>query len=206
MSLSWSRIIPKGGRNDPINKKGIQYYRTVIQTLLDNHIEPMVTLFHWDTPQAPQDRYEGFLNKTEIVQDFERYARVCLENFGDLVRLWLTINEPNIYSILGHAIGAHSPGRSSNRDISEEGDSLVEPFLLGHNLLLAHATTVKLYRTEFQKSALQRIGIVINVNWGEPYDDTDESESPWYRKSPRSVELPLKVMRKLRLANVLTGY
>ncbi|CDK28778.1 unnamed protein product [Kuraishia capsulata CBS 1993] len=176
-SLSWSRIIPKGGRDDPVNPEGIAFYRNFILKLLENGIKPMPTIFHWDTPQALQDKYLGFLNKDEIVQDFVRYADVCFENFGDLVETWLTINEPNIYSILGHCIGAHAPGRSSDRTKSPEGNSLTEPYIVGHSLLVCHARTINLWRTKYkQKYPHVKLGIVINVNWGEPYDSSEGSK------------------------------
>ncbi|KAJ9110602.1 hypothetical protein QFC22_006701 [Naganishia vaughanmartiniae] len=173
MSLSWSRIIPQGGKGDPINKEGVQFYRKLLKALLDAGITPFVTLFHWDLPQDLQDKYLGFLSK-EIVADFENYARICFESFGDLVKHWFTINEPNIYSLLGHCFGKHAPGRSSDRQISPEGDSYTEPFIVGHNLLLAHATSVKLYRDEFAEQG-GKIGLVINMNWGEPIDTSPEN-------------------------------
>ncbi|KAK9476944.1 glycoside hydrolase superfamily [Lipomyces japonicus] len=174
-SLSWSRIIPKGGKNDPINQKGIDHYRKFIKALKANGIEPLVTLFHWDLPQALYDRYGGFLNRS-IVDDFVNYANVVFENFNDLVDIWITINEPNVVSFLGYCIGAHAPGRSSDRSRSPEGDSLVEPFIVGHNLLLSHAYAVKLYREKFQLPN-KKIGISINVNWGEPWDESEESRA-----------------------------
>lgn len=66
-SISWSRVIPLGGRNDPINPQGLQYYEDLVDELLANGIVPMVTIFHWDLPQGLYDRYGGFLNKQEYV-------------------------------------------------------------------------------------------------------------------------------------------
>lgn len=77
-SLSWSRIIPLGGKDDPVNEQGIQFYSNFIDALLAAGITPFVTLYHWDLPQALHDRYGGWLNKEEIAPDFARYARVCL--------------------------------------------------------------------------------------------------------------------------------
>lgn len=71
-----------------------------------------------------------------------------------------------MYCILGHCFGKHAPGRSSDRKISPEGDSNVEPFIVGHNLLLSHATAVKVYREEFKGKQKGQIGLVINMNWG----------------------------------------
>lgn len=75
-SLSWSRIIPLGGRNDPVNPLGIKFYSDFIDALLAAGITPFVTLYHWDLPQNLHDRYGGWLNKEEIVKDYANYARV----------------------------------------------------------------------------------------------------------------------------------
>lgn len=98
-SLSWSRIIPLGGRLDPINEEGIEFYSNLIDALLKRGVTPWVTLYHWDLPQALHDRYGGWLNVKEVQLDFERYARLCFERFGDRVKNWITINEPWIQSI-----------------------------------------------------------------------------------------------------------
>jgi beta-glucosidase len=96
-SISWSRVIPLGGRDDPINPKGIQFYSTFIDGLLAHGITPFVvripdwihfsfrskfhcfqTLYHWDLPQALHDRYGGWLSKDEVVKDFTRYSRASI--------------------------------------------------------------------------------------------------------------------------------
>lgn len=98
-SLSWSRIIPLGGRDDPINEAGIDFYNRVINGCLSRGITPWVTLYHWDLPQALHERYGGWLDVEESQKDFERYARLCYERFGDRVKHWITLNEPWIVSI-----------------------------------------------------------------------------------------------------------
>lgn len=89
--MAWSRILPNG-TSDVVNQAGIDYYNNLINALISHGIEPMITLFHWDLPQALQDR-GGWLND-EIIQIFGDYARVCYENFGDRVSQWITMNEP----------------------------------------------------------------------------------------------------------------
>ncbi|KAF8146455.1 glycoside hydrolase family 1 protein [Mycena galopus ATCC 62051] len=153
-SLSWSRIIPLGGRNDPINPKGIEFYSNFIDALLANGITP-------------------FLD--EIMQDYTNYAKVCFENFGDRVKFWLTMNEPWCVSILGYGRGVFAPGRSSDRTRSPEGDSSTEPWIVGHNVILSHASAVKLYRDEFKSQQGGQIGITLNGDWQMPYDDTAEN-------------------------------
>lgn len=87
-SISWSRIIPLGGRDDPVNAAGVKWYSDLIDELLKNGITPFVTLYHWDLPQGLHDRYLGWLNKDEIVKDYVRYARVCFAAWGDRVKHW----------------------------------------------------------------------------------------------------------------------
>ena len=75
-SISWSRVIPLGGRDDPVNELGLKFYSDLIDELLKAGITPFVTLYHWDLPQALHDRYGGWLNKDEVVKDYTRYAKV----------------------------------------------------------------------------------------------------------------------------------
>ncbi|KAL3482324.1 hypothetical protein BJX99DRAFT_242992 [Aspergillus californicus] len=175
-SLSWSRIIPLGGADDPVNELGIKYYQSLIDELLQNGITPFVTLFHWDVPQALEDRYSGMLNQERFVPDFVRYARVCFERLGPRVRHWITINEPGVYSLAGYAAGVHAPARSSYRDLNDEGDSSTEPFIVGHTELIAHAHASRLYRDEFQPQQKGTIGITLHGNWSEPWDEDDPKD------------------------------
>ncbi|KAG9815807.1 putative beta-glucosidase, partial [Aureobasidium melanogenum] len=78
-SISWSRVIPLGGRKNAVNQKGLQYYIDLVDELLANGIEPMVTLFHWDLPEALDQRYGGLLNTEEFVADFEQYSRTIFK-------------------------------------------------------------------------------------------------------------------------------
>ncbi|KAG5648404.1 hypothetical protein DXG03_004978 [Asterophora parasitica] len=172
-SISWSRVIPNGGRDDPVNEKGVRWYNELIDGLLARGITPFVTLYHWDLPQALHDRYGGWLNKEEIVKDYTNYAKVCFEAFGDRVQHWLTINEPWCVAILGYGRGVFAPGRSSDRERSEGGDSATEPWVVGHSLILAHAYAVKLYREQFKSAQGGHIGITIFVS-----DVTDELSLP----------------------------
>ncbi|KAG6810236.1 Beta-glucosidase 1B [Tricholoma furcatifolium] len=174
-SISWSRIIPLGGRGDPINQEGVKFYSDFIDALREKGIVPFVTLYHWDLPQALHDRYGGWLNKEEIVQDFANYAKVCFDAFGDRVKHWLTLNEPWCVAILGYGRGVFAPGRSSDRERSPEGDSSTEPWIVGHNLIIAHAKAVKLYRESYKPTQGGQIGITLNGDWQMPYDDSPEN-------------------------------
>ncbi|RBR04494.1 hypothetical protein FVER53590_14160 [Fusarium verticillioides] len=94
-SVSWSRIIPKGGRNDPINEEGIKYYDDLINALLAANIEPTITLLHFDVPLGIHERYNSFLamDPRELIADFTFFSKLCFERFGDRVKKWLTFNE-----------------------------------------------------------------------------------------------------------------
>ncbi|KAH7162220.1 glycoside hydrolase superfamily [Dactylonectria estremocensis] len=175
-SLSWSRIIPLGGKDDPINDAGIAYYNRLIDELLSNGITPFVTLFHWDTPQALEDRYGSFLDKDKLTPDFVRYARVCFESFGDRVKNWITFNEPGVFSLAGYAAGVHAPARSSFRERNDIGDSSTEPFTVGHTELIAHAYTCDMYKKEFKPTQKGNIMITLHGNWSEPWDEDDPKD------------------------------
>ncbi|EIW77006.1 glycoside hydrolase family 1 protein [Coniophora puteana RWD-64-598 SS2] len=173
-SISWSRVIPLGGRDDPVNQEGIQWYRTFAQELLNNGITPWVTLYHWDLPQNLHDRYGGWLNKDEIVPDFVNYAKVCYDALGDIVKHWITFNEPWCIAALGYGVGYFAPGRCSDRNKSAVGDSSTEPFIVTHSVLIAHGYAVKLYRDQFQPTQKGTIGITLDASWWEPYSDSPE--------------------------------
>ncbi|KFA81498.1 hypothetical protein S40288_03308 [Stachybotrys chartarum IBT 40288] len=171
-SISWSRIIPKGGRNDPINQAGIDHYVKFVDDLLAAGITPFVTLFHWDAPDEIDKRYGGLLNREEFPLDFEHYARVMYKALPK-VKNWITFNEPWCSSILGYSVGQFAPGRTSNREKSDVGDSSTEPWIVGHNLLVAHGRAVKVYREEFKPTNGGQIAIVLNGDATFPWNPTD---------------------------------
>ncbi|KAG9774193.1 Beta-glucosidase 1B [Exophiala dermatitidis] len=175
-SISWPRIIPLGGRNDPVNQAGIDHYVKFVDDLLEAGIVPFVTLYHWDLPDELDKRYGGFLNKDEFVADFANYARVVFAALGSRVKHWITFNEPFCSSILSYHMGVHAPGRTSDRTKSPVGDSTTEPWIVGHSILLAHATAVKIYREQFKPQYGGEIGITLNGDWTEPWDPEDEQD------------------------------
>ncbi|KAF1966341.1 beta-glucosidase [Bimuria novae-zelandiae CBS 107.79] len=172
-SLSWARIIPLGGRNDPVNEKGLQHYVKFVDDLHAAGIEPLVTLLHWDLPNGLWERYGGYLNKDEFAKDFENYARVVFKAFGSKVKYWITFNEPWCSSILGFNVACHAPGRTSDRSKSDVGDSSREPWIVGHSLMIAHARAVKVYRDEFKAKDGGIIAITLNGDYAEPWDADD---------------------------------
>lgn len=158
-SISWSRLIPQG-RGD-INESGIAFYNRLINKLLDNNIQPWVTLFHWDLPLALQLEIDGLLNP-DIADYFANYANLCFTRFGDRVKRWITLNEAWCSAMLGHGMGIKAPGRRS----------INEPYIVGHNLLRAHGKIVDLYRHRYQKTQQGLIGIANNCDWREAKTDS----------------------------------
>ncbi|WP_229214380.1 GH1 family beta-glucosidase [Dyadobacter flavalbus] len=106
-SISWSRILPAGTGN--INRKGIDFYNRLIDQCLQLKITPWITLYHWDLPQALEDR-GGWKNR-EIVNWFQEYTELCTAEFGDRVRNWIILNEPMAVAGLGYTTGLHAPGK-----------------------------------------------------------------------------------------------
>ncbi|GAB2287685.1 hypothetical protein Dimus_022051 [Dionaea muscipula] len=171
-SISWPRILPKGKLSGGVNQVGIQYYNELINELIANGIKPFITLFHWDLPQALEDEYGGFLS-SNIVDDYRDYADLCFREFGDRVKHWVTVNEPNYFSIYGYAYGTDAPGRCSKYiNNCSAGDSATEPYRVAHNLLLAHAYAVDLYKQRYQASQKGVIGMSISSNWYLPMKNT----------------------------------
>jgi beta-glucosidase len=161
-SVSWSRVIPLGGRDDPVNEAGLKHYVRLCDALLAAGIQPVVTLYHWDLPAALDDRYGGFLGGHEFVQDFVRYARVMFDALGSRIKWWITFNEPWCTATLGYSTGLHAPGRTSDRSKNPVGDGTTEPWIAGHNILLAHAYAVKAFRQDFKAKNGGEIAITLN--------------------------------------------
>ncbi|CAD6229349.1 GSCOCG00006546001-RA-CDS [Cotesia congregata] len=163
ISLSWPRILPNGFDNS-VNREGIQYYNNVIDEMLEKNITPFVTIYHWDLPQKLQ--YLGGWENPEISNWFVDYARVVFNEFGDRVKHWITLNEPNIFCIFGYH-RTDAPGL----DKSGRGD-----YTCGHNALLAHAKTYKMYQEEFRKSQQGKLGFVMSFGWVYPQNPDDPEE------------------------------
>ncbi|XP_010265851.1 PREDICTED: beta-glucosidase 12-like isoform X1 [Nelumbo nucifera] len=175
-SISWPRILPHGKLSGGVNREGIRFYNNLIDELLSHGLQPYVTLFHWDLPQALEDEYGGFLN-TKIVDDFRDYAEICFREFGDRVKSWITFNEPWTFSNGGYSMDTLAPGRCSPWvSLScTGGNSGTEPYLVAHNQLLAHAAAVKAYKDKYQASQEGKIGITLVSHWFVPYSNDKAS-------------------------------
>ncbi|KAJ3679744.1 hypothetical protein LUZ60_017755 [Juncus effusus] len=175
-SISWTRILPNGSLNGGVNKVGVNYYNNLINELLSEGIQPFVTLFHWDSPQALEDQYGGFLSPN-IIKDYADYAEVCFREFGDRVKHWITFNEPLTFCSLGYASGTMAPGRCSpSAGNCSVGNSATEPYIVGHHILLSHAFVVRLYKRKFQAAQKGLIGITLNSNWFLPYSPVKSND------------------------------
>ncbi|KAH8879715.1 beta-glucosidase [Thozetella sp. PMI_491] len=162
-SLSWSRIIPLGGQDDPVNDAGIAYYNSLIDLLLENGITPFVTIFHWDLPESLYTRYGGLLDKGRYTEDFCRYARLCFEQFGDRVKHWITYNEPALHARAGFAEGRHAPGHKDP----------AHTFIVGHTQLVSHGHVCAMYKQDFQPTQKGQIMITLHGDYYEPWDESN---------------------------------
>lgn len=156
-SVAWGRVLPEGrGR---VNEKGLDFYRRLVDRLLERGIVPNVTLFHWDLPAALEDK-GGWLSP-DAPKWFADYAHVMFESLGDRVPMWATLNEPWVVVDGGYLHGVHAPGRAS----------LAEAPVAARHLLLAHGAALEVYRAGGWP---HRIGIVVNL---EPKDPASDSEA-----------------------------
>ncbi|XP_060945076.1 lactase/phlorizin hydrolase-like [Limanda limanda] len=156
-SISWPRVLPDGTTKH-INEAGLNYYHRLVDALLAANIQPHITLFHWDLPQALQD-IKGWENET-IIDRFRDYADLIFSRLGHKVKFWITINEPYNVANIGHGYGAAAPG------ISFRPGTL--PYIVGHNLLKAHAEAWHLYNDTYRAKQNGIISITINSDWSEP--------------------------------------
>jgi beta-glucosidase len=163
-SIAWPRIIPEGrGR---VNAAGLDFYDRLADELLANDIEPFVTLYHWDLPQALEDR--GGWTSRETVDAFGEYAQVVVERLGDRVGRWITHNEPQVASWAGYGSGSHAPGRRSQSDATAAA----------HHLLLSHGRAVEIIRAAAPKAS---VGITLNL-YSVQADGDDESAAEVARR------------------------
>lgn len=106
-SITWPRIQPAG--RGPAHAKGVDYYRRLVDALLEAGIRPFPTLYHWDLPQVLEDA--GGWPHRDTASRFAEYAERVVEALGDRVKSWMIFNEPNIFTTMGHLAGLHAPGR-----------------------------------------------------------------------------------------------
>ena len=158
-SMSWARILPEG--TGKVNEKAIAMYRDMILSMKENGSEPYITMYHWEFPQALQDK-GGWLNE-DVIQWFGEYAKVVAENFSDICEYFITLNEPECFVGLGHLSGVHAPGlKLPYKDV----------FKIAHNALRAHGQAV----INLRKYASRPIKVGYAPTCGMAYPATDSPE------------------------------
>ncbi len=131
-SIAWSRVQATG--SGAVNSEGLGFYDRLVDELLSAGVQPMATLFHWDLPQ-PLEAAGGWLNRA-TAERFAEYAAIAGERLGDRVEHWVPVNEPNVVTLIGYAIGMHAPGRSL----------MFDALPAAHHLLLGHGLAVQALR------------------------------------------------------------
>ncbi|TCL61942.1 broad-specificity cellobiase [Hydrogenispora ethanolica] len=160
-SISWPRVFPNG--RGAVNPQGIDFYNRLVDELLANGIEPAVTLYHWDLPQALQEN--GGWGNRAIVDDFAAYAAYLFDVLGDRVKKWITHNEPWVVAFAGHFQGRHAPGLTD----------LPLAVQVTHHLILSHAKAVQAYRAS--KHGDGQIGITLNLYPSVPASDSESDRA-----------------------------
>lgn len=188
-SIAWPRIFPTG--KNTINWKGVDFYNRLIDKLLEYDIAPMVTLYHWDLPQALQD-LGGWTNR-DTISRFVDYADYVFRAFGDRVKLWITHNEPWVVAYAGHYIGRHAPGMTN----------LSKAVQVSHHLILSHAKAVERYREIWPTSQAGKIGPALNLYPMYPATESwedkkaaelaDEFHNRWFLDSILAGKYPEKL-------------
>ncbi len=163
-SISWARVIPKG--YGEINQAGIDFYNNLINELIANNIEPIVTLYHWDLPQHLQD--EGGFTNPKISDYFCDYAREMFKHFGDRIKKWITFNEPWVTAFAGHHVGRHAPGI---KDFKAAIQTV-------HSFQMSHAKIVNCYKKELKGTEIANgeIGVTLSLYPIYTLEDTAENK------------------------------
>jgi beta-glucosidase len=150
-SIAWPRILPAG--RGPVNPAGLDFYSRLVDGLLEAGIEPFITLYHWDLPQALQD--EGGWANRATASAFVEYTDAVSRQLGDRVKHWITHNEPAVVAHVGNWFGAHAPG------LQDPGTALC----VSHHLLLSHGWAMPVLRAN---SPGAEVGITLNLNASAP--------------------------------------
>lgn len=149
-SISWPRIFPGGVGN--VNQAGLDFYSRLVDGLLAKGIQPFAMLYHWELPQALQDK-GGWANR-DTAYAFAEYARAAARVLGDRVPYWVTHNEPFVSSMGGHFTGQLAPGIQDP----------VIAFKAAHHSLLSHGLAVHALRSEIRAQTDARIGLILNLS------------------------------------------
>jgi beta-glucosidase len=159
-SVSWPRIQPSG--RGPANQRGLDFYRRLVVGLRERGISPLVTLYHWDLPQALED--EGGWASRDVAERFAEYAELVFDGLGDLVEDWTTHNEPYVTSFLGYALGTKAPGATDWQ----------RALRASHHVLLSHGRVVRAFRETGRNG---RIGITTDLTVARAGRDRDDDRA-----------------------------
>ncbi|WP_019149028.1 GH1 family beta-glucosidase [Timonella senegalensis] len=161
-STSWARVRPDGVSGKAgINQKGLDYYSRLVDSLLEKNILPWLTLYHWDLPQALEEK-GGWANR-DTAYLFSEFATTMHEALGDRVNVWTTLNEPWCSSFLSYTAGVHAPGRTSVPD----------GLAAAHHLLLGHGLAIQELRSAAPDAEL---GITLNFTVADPVDPSNPDD------------------------------
>ena len=164
-SIAWPRIVPDG--RGAVNEKGVDFYKRLVDELLAHGITPHATLFHWDSPQALEDKY-GSWRSREMAHDFADYTTATVQRLGDRIKYWMTINEIECFTYLGYGIGKvpqHAPGT-----VVQKRKDVLQTV---HHALLAHGMACQAIRAAAKNGA--HVSTVINYKPYVPVIETPEN-------------------------------
>jgi beta-glucosidase len=163
-SISWPRVQPLG--SGAVNPAGLDFYDRLVDELARAGIEPFVTLYHWDLPQALQD--QGGWPRRQTAEAFADYAEIVGRRLGDRVRWWLTVNEPSVAALVGHFTGEHAPGLRDPRAALQAA----------HHMLLGHGLAVRRLRETARLPA--RVGLAAQTHPIHPASARPEDQQAAY--------------------------
>jgi len=159
LSISWPRIYPQG--DGALNQAGLDFYHRLFASMARHGITPWVTMFHWDLPQALEDR--GGWTSRETVAAFARYADTVVQAFGGVVKHWITLNEIRCFTWLAYGAGSKAPGR-------RESEAVVNQTI--HHALICHGHGVRAVRQYGGAGA--RVGLTDNCDVSVPVTETPQ--------------------------------
>ncbi|XP_078611527.1 cytosolic beta-glucosidase-like [Branchiostoma floridae x Branchiostoma japonicum] len=163
-SISWPRLLPDGTLAGGVNQAGVDYYNKLIDELIAHKMEPLVTMYHWDLPQALQTKYGGWTNES-MVDYFNDYATLCYQKFGDRVKRWATFNEPWSFIVPGYGLGVSPPQMHFGMKRRQ--------YEVAHVVIKAHARAWHTYNDTFRAQQGGEVGIVLGAPWGQPRNTSD---------------------------------
>lgn len=162
-SVAWPRVLPTG--TGKVHAAGLDFYNRLVDELLKANITPFITLYHWDLPQALQDK--GGWENPDSVKWFADYAAILTQKLGDRVKNWITHNEPWCVAFLGNLMGVHAPGKQDAK----------AAYAAAHHLLISHGAAMQVIR---QNVADSKAGITLNLAPKHPATDSEADKQAAY--------------------------